>query len=106
MGVEKANSTDRYVPSVDFLFSSAASCAGKEAIGVLLTGMGQDGAQGMLALKKCGAYTIAQNQESSLVFGMPKAAIQLNAATEIISLEQIPKAIVSKLLSMNCGRIS
>lgn len=106
VAIEKASSTDRYVPSVDFLFSSVASCAGEEAIGVLLTGMGQDGAQGMLALKKCGAYTIAQDQESSLVFGMPKAAIQLNAATEIISLEQIPKAIVSKLLSMNCGRTS
>jgi two-component system chemotaxis response regulator CheB len=104
--VEKASFTDRYVPSVDFLFSSAASCAGKAAIGVLLTGMGQDGAQGMLALKECGAYTIAQDEESSLVFGMPKAAIQLNAATEIMSLEKIPKAITSKLFSMNYGRTS
>ena len=100
VAVEKASSTDRYVPSIDFLFSSAASCAGKKAIGVLLTGMGQDGVQGMLALKQCGAHTIAQDRETSLVFGMPRAAIELNAATEIASLEQIPKTIVAKLLSI------
>jgi two-component system chemotaxis response regulator CheB len=106
IAVEKASSTDHYIPSIDCLFSSAASCAGMKAIGLLLTGMGQDGAKGMLALKQCGAYTIAQDRETSLVFGMPRAAIELKAATEVVSLDQIPKTIVTKLLSMKWGRTS
>ncbi len=97
--VEKADPSDLYAPSIDILFSSSAVSAGKKAIGVLLTGMGRDGAQGMLALKKSEAHTIAQDSESSVVFGMPRAAIKLNAAAEILSLQEIPKAIVSKLMS-------
>lgn len=104
--IQKPRPTDLYAPSVNILFSSAADCAGKRAIGVILTGMGQDGAQGLLALKTSGAHTIAQDQESSVVFGMPRAAIELNAASEIVSLEQVPKAIVSKLLSINGERIN
>lgn len=99
--IEKASSADLYAPSIDILFSSTAVSAGKKAIAVLLTGMGRDGARGMLTLKRCGAHTIAQNRESSVIFGMPRAAIELNAASEIMSLEEIPEKIVSKLLSVN-----
>jgi two-component system chemotaxis response regulator CheB len=101
VSVEEPDSADLYAPSIDILFSSAAVSAGNRAIGVLLTGMGQDGAHGLLTLKKYGAHTIAQDRESSVIFGMPRVAIELNAAGQTLSLEKIPKAIVSKLLSVN-----
>ncbi len=104
--IEKAISADLYAPSIDILFSSTAVSAGKKAIAVLLTGMGRDGAQGMLTLKRCGAHTIAQDRESSVVFGMPKTAIELNAAIEVMSLEEIPKAIVLNLLSTNSEELN
>lgn len=97
--VEDGSLTDVYKPSIDTLFYSAAECAKDRAIGVILTGMGQDGAQGMLALKRKGAFTIAQDENSSVVFGMPKAAIKLGAADEIVPLDRIPQVIISKLLS-------
>lgn len=103
VAIEKPVSADLYAPSIDILFSSAAVSACEKAIGVLLTGMGQDGARGMLSLKKCGAYTIAQDRKSSAIFGMPRAAIKLNAAAEIMPLREIPGAIVSRLLSVNSG---
>ncbi len=71
---------NRHRPSVDVLFSSAALYAGANAVGVLLTGMGKDGAEGLLNMKKAGALTVAQDEKSSVVFGMPKAAIDLGAA--------------------------
>jgi two-component system chemotaxis response regulator CheB len=84
-------------PSVDRLFASAASALGAqrghEALGILLTGMGQDGAQGMAQLASIGARTIAQDQASCVVFGMPRAAIELGAAEEILALERIAPAI-------------
>lgn len=97
--VEDGSLTDLHRPSIDTLFYSAAECAKNKAIGVILTGMGRDGAKGMLALKKEGAFTIAQDENSSVVFGMPKAAIELGAADEIVPLEQIPEVIISKLIS-------
>ena len=75
-------------PSVDVMFSSVAEAAGADAIGVLLTGMGSDGAQGMLRMKRAGARTIAQDEESCVVFGMPKEAIQLNAVDRVVALHQ------------------
>lgn len=84
-------------PSVDRLFASAASTLGEErgheALGILLTGMGQDGAQGMAQLASIGAHTIAQDQASCVVFGMPRAAIELGAVREVLPLERIAPAI-------------
>ena len=84
-------------PSVDLLFHSVARSAGPNAIGILLTGMGDDGAQGLLAMKQAGAFTIAQDEASSVVFGMPKAAITLGAAEMIASLEDIPGVLLANL---------
>ena len=82
-------------PSVDVMFQSVAKVAKNNVVGVILTGMGNDGAKGMLAMKISGAITIAQDEESCVVFGMPKEAIALNAAKHILPLEKIPKAIIS-----------
>lgn len=80
---------NRHRPSVDVLFRSVAQTGGKNAMGVLLTGMGKDGAEGLLEMKNSGAFTIAQDEKSSIVFGMPKEAIKLDAALSILSLDQI-----------------
>lgn len=82
-------------PSVDVLFDSAAAQIGKNAIGVLLTGMGKDGAQGLFAMKSKGAFTIAQDESTSIVYGMPKEAVRLNAVDKILSLENIPNELVT-----------
>lgn len=76
-------------PSVDVLFQSAAQAAGGNAVGVILTGMGADGAEGLLALRQRGAYTIAQDEATCVVFGMPKEAIRRNAAQKILPLPRI-----------------
>jgi two-component system chemotaxis response regulator CheB len=81
-------------PAVDVLFYSVARNAGPNATGVILTGMGADGAKGLLAMKQAGARTIAQDEQSSTVFGMPKEAIKLGAANRILGLPQIPAAIL------------
>jgi two-component system chemotaxis response regulator CheB len=86
---------NRHKPSVDVLFRSAAKYAGANALGIIMTGMGDDGARGMKEMHESGAKTIAQNEASCVVFGMPKEAIKLEAVDQIISLEQIPAAIVS-----------
>ncbi len=85
-------------PSIDVLFSSLATSAGKNALGILLTGMGTDGAQGLLAMRKAGALTIAQNEESCVVFGMPKEAIRIGAAREVLSLEAIGATLMHPTL--------
>jgi two-component system, chemotaxis family, protein-glutamate methylesterase/glutaminase len=85
----------RHRPSVDVLFHSVAEIAGATAVGVLLTGMGADGAEGLLALKKAGASTIAQDERTSVVFGMPKEAIARGAAGEITALDRIAASIRS-----------
>ena len=79
----------RHRPSVDVLFRSAAQAAGANAVGVIMTGMGDDGAQGMLEMKQAGAFTIAQDEASCVVFGMPKEAIALGAVHEVLPLHQI-----------------
>jgi len=82
-------------PSVDVMFASVAKVAGTNSIGVILTGMGADGAKGMLAMKNAGALTIAQDEKSCVVFGMPKEAISVGRAMHTLPLEKIPDAIVS-----------
>lgn len=83
----------RQRPSVDVLFQSVARTAGANAIGVLLTGMGSDGAQGLLAMKRQGAVTIAQDEATSIVFGMPKEAIRLGGVDYVAPLEHIPELL-------------
>ena len=85
----------RHRPSVDVLFRSASRYAGKNAIGVIMTGMGDDGAKGMLEMKEAGAYTIAQDEESCIVFGMPKEAIKLGAVDKILPLPNIMRAVLN-----------
>jgi two-component system chemotaxis response regulator CheB len=81
-------------PSVEVLFNSVAKYAGANAVGAILTGMGNDGAKGLLALKEAGAHTIAQDEATCVVFGMPREAIRLNAAEAIIPLEKISAALI------------
>jgi two-component system, chemotaxis family, protein-glutamate methylesterase/glutaminase len=85
----------RHRPSVDVLFRSAARYAGKNAVGVIMTGMGDDGAKGMLEMKQAGAYTIAQDEKSCVVFGMPKEAIKLGGVDHITSLELLAGAVLT-----------
>jgi two-component system chemotaxis response regulator CheB len=82
-------------PSIDVFFSSLAAERGNESVGVLLTGMGKDGAQGLSHLREQGALTIAQDEKSCAVFGMPKAAIALNAADRILALDAIPDLLLN-----------
>jgi len=84
-------------PAVDPLFDSVATQVGRNAIGVLLTGMGKDGATGLLHMKQQGAFTLCQNEESCIVFGMPKAAIDLGAASEICALNDIHLRITQRI---------
>lgn len=91
--VVQAPAVNRHCPSVDVLFRSVAKFAGRNATGVIMTGMGDDGARGLLEMKLAGARTIAQDEESCVVFGMPKEAIKLGAADRVISLQQIPENI-------------
>lgn len=84
----------RHRPSVDVLFRSVAKHASSNAVGIIMTGMGDDGANGMKEMHDQGAFTVAQNEESCVVFGMPKEAIKKNAVDKIISLEEIPSIIM------------
>jgi chemotaxis response regulator CheB len=86
-----------YVPSVDRLFESVALSYGLRSIGVLLTGMGADGAHGLKHLRDAGAATIAQDEATSTVFGMPKAAIDIGAAAQVLAMEEIGDAVVDLL---------
>jgi two-component system, chemotaxis family, protein-glutamate methylesterase/glutaminase len=85
----------RHRPSVNVLFRSVATAAGKNAIGIIMTGMGNDGAAGMKELHETGALTIAQNEESCVVYGMPKEAVKAGGVDAEIALDQIPQLIVS-----------
>jgi len=91
-------------PAVDVLFNSVAQYAGSNALGALLTGMGADGAQGLLQMKKAGARTIAQDEKSCVVFGMPKEAIKLGAADKVVPLELISREIINMANSLSDRR--
>lgn len=84
----------RHRPSVDVLFRSAAQYAGKNAVGVIMTGMGDDGSRGLLEMREAGAHTIAQDEESCVVFGMPKEAIKRGAVDKVMSLDAIPAEVL------------
>ena len=85
---------NRHKPSVDVLFRSVAKFAGKNALGIIMTGMGDDGARGLKEIRGAGAPTVAQDEKSCVVFGMPKEAIAIDAAEKVISLTQIPREIM------------
>ncbi len=91
--VFRGPSVNRHCPSVDVLFRSAARAAGRNATGIIMTGMGDDGARGLLEMRQVGCRTIAQDEQSCVVFGMPKEAINMGAAKEIMSLAQIPAVL-------------
>jgi two-component system, chemotaxis family, protein-glutamate methylesterase/glutaminase len=96
--VYRGERVNRHLPSVDVMFSSCARNMGKNALGVLLTGMGADGARGMLEMKQAGAFNIAQDESTSVVFGMPREAILLNAVDQVLPLDRIPSALLQHLV--------
>src|SRR5262249_191183 len=85
---------NRHRPSVDVLFHSCADVAGASAIGVIMTGMGDDGARGLLAMRRNGGATFAQDEATCVVFGMPKAAIELGAAEHVLPLARLAEAAI------------
>jgi two-component system chemotaxis response regulator CheB len=94
VAVKSGPLVSRHRPSVDVLFRSAARAAGSNAMGVIMTGMGDDGARGMLEMKQAGAFTIAQDEATSVVFGMPKEAIARGGVDRIVPLEQIAREVL------------
>jgi two-component system, chemotaxis family, protein-glutamate methylesterase/glutaminase len=97
---------NRHCPSVDVLFHSAAKYVGSNAVGVILTGMGNDGAMGMLAMKQAGARTIAQDEDSCVVFGMPKEAIALGCIEHVLPLKRIPERITTLIRTIPCSAVA
>jgi two-component system chemotaxis response regulator CheB len=95
--VYRGERVNRHMPSVDVLFSSCARNLGRNAVGVLLTGMGADGAKGMLEMKQANAFNIAQDESTCVVFGMPREAIQLGAVDQVLPLGQIPDGLLARL---------
>ncbi|MEN9443396.1 MAG: hypothetical protein RIS47_286, partial [Bacteroidota bacterium] len=91
--VEKTEAVNRHMPSVDVLFNSVAKFCTSNAIGVILTGMGGDGANGLKSMRDMGAFTIAQDEKSCVVFGMPRVAIELGAASKVLPLSQIAENV-------------
>jgi len=101
--LDQGELVNRHRPSVDVLFRSAANAAGSNALGIILTGMGKDGVQGMLELKKAGAYTIAQDEASCVVFGMPKESIAAGGVREVLPLQSIAHRTMEYLESLGAG---
>lgn len=93
--LEYSEPVNRHRPSVDVLFHSAAQVAGRNAVGVILTGMGKDGAQGLLAMRQAGATTFAQDEASCVVFGMPREALLIGAAEQAVPLDEISERILA-----------
>jgi two-component system, chemotaxis family, protein-glutamate methylesterase/glutaminase len=89
---------NRHKPSVDVLFNSVTQSAGSKSIGIILTGMGADGASGLLSMKESGAYTIAQDEQSSIVFGMPREAINMGAADKVMNIEEIVSCLKARIV--------
>ncbi len=88
---------NRHRPSVDVLFESAAASAGKNAVGVILTGMGKDGSAGMLKMREAGAFNVAQDEASCVVYGMPREAVVVGAVHEVAPLLQLPERVMQQL---------
>jgi two-component system, chemotaxis family, protein-glutamate methylesterase/glutaminase len=92
---------NRHRPSVDVLFRSVAKCAGSNALGVIMTGMGDDGAAGMVEMRNAGAYTVAQDEASCVVYGMPKEAVKRGAVERSVPLDNIGREILQQLSSFS-----
>jgi len=92
--IKEGPPVNRHCPSVDVLFRSVAACAGSNALGVIMTGMGDDGARGLKEMRDAGAHTVAQDEASCVVFGMPKEAIKLEAAERVLGLESIWQVVL------------
>jgi two-component system chemotaxis response regulator CheB len=88
-------------PAVDILFKTGAECAGKFAIGAIFTGMGRDGAEGLLELKNKGAMTFGQDEESCIVYGMPKAAFEIGAVNKVLPLSKMAAALRQSALQIS-----
>ncbi|MES2423142.1 MAG: chemotaxis response regulator protein-glutamate methylesterase [Pseudomonadota bacterium] len=101
--VRDGEPVNRHKPSVEVLFSSVAREVGPNALGVMLTGMGADGATGMRAMRDAGAYNYVQNEESCVVFGMPREAIAAGAANEVLPLSKIAPMLLQRLGSLTCA---
>jgi two-component system chemotaxis response regulator CheB len=95
--LDESPPVNRHRPSVDVIFSSVAKCAKHNSIGIILTGMGNDGSQGLKKMHDQGAYTIAQDEKTSIVHGMPKQAISIGAVEKVLPLLEIPKAIIKAI---------
>lgn len=99
--VDQEEAVNRHRPSVDVLFDSAAIHAGENAVGMLLTGMGRDGAEGLLHMRQAGAHTLVQDEASCVVFGMPREAIAIGAACEVVPLRDMGQCVMSHLSSLD-----
>lgn len=95
--LSRTEAVNRHRPSVDVLFESAARQVGAAAIGVLLTGMGKDGAHGLVEMRRAGAWTIAQDQQSCVVYGMPREAVLQGGASEVVPLQDVASHILVQL---------
>ncbi|HOK01961.1 MAG TPA: chemotaxis response regulator protein-glutamate methylesterase [Spirochaetota bacterium] len=95
--VFKSEKVSGHMPSIDVLFNSVAEHVENKAIGVIMTGMGRDGAEGLLKIKKKGGFAIAQNEETSVVYGMNRVAVEIGATDEIVPLERITERIIKNI---------
>ncbi|WP_264297439.1 protein-glutamate methylesterase/protein-glutamine glutaminase [Salinicola avicenniae] len=99
IALDNGPAVNRHRPSVDVLFESAAQCAGRNAVGAILTGMGRDGAAGLVKMRQAGAHTVAQDEASCVVFGMPKEAIAMGGAVEVVPLSEIASHLIQQMHS-------
>lgn len=104
VAIQPVQPADRYSPSADVLFNSTARTYGAQAIGVIMTGMGDDGALGMQAMYRAGAITLAQDEASSVVYGMPQAAILMGAVSHVLSLTDLAPMVLSFTAGLSVGR--
>lgn len=99
--IKEPKSTDKYTPSIDMMMSSAAEVFGPKTMGIVLTGMGNDGTEGMMKIKTVGGYTIAESEDSAVVFGMPSEVIKAGAAEKVLPLSEIPAQIIRLIKERN-----
>jgi two-component system chemotaxis response regulator CheB len=97
--IKQSKDSDRYIPSIDAMMSSASEIFGSRMMGIVLTGMGNDGTSGMMEIKKKGGYTIAESEETAVVFGMPSEVISAGAAGRVLPISEIPDEMI-KLTSV------
>lgn len=98
-----AEPVHRHRPAVDVMMESVALAGGKNVVGVLLTGMGKDGAKGMLAIRQQGGYTLAQDEASCVVYGMPKEAVQIGGVDQVVALDKMGELLLEKIKTMGSG---